>query len=475
MPNARNNSLSVVVQSILYTPGTNTPTTTQSFTPNGIGFSATIDSSIPYLILPNDICNKFVQAFNLGYDRSKGIYTVNATSHNRNLLENATVSFRIGVSTQNNAKFTTIVLPYLAFDLQASFPIYDNATNYFPIRNSTNGKFVLGRTFLQETYLIVDYERANFTVAPARFADPMPKEDLVTIFNTTYVQSQQGKSPSGGGLSAGAVAGIVVGIVAVLLILGILAFFYWKKRQNARARSLQDEGRPSEIDTMVAGGEIKYRRVSELTGSEAPTSPSSVGATYYGVDNKKYPAIAEMSPESRPAELYSPPLGMENDDYFAAGPKPRRRGATRSSTGNNSPGTPVAELAGDCGQPQERPQHSRSPSDTSLTTNIDEVLAGKGSETQQVQRKGSSRFIEHTGDDDGPSRSAQVVSPIDDSLSITAIEQDSTTDPGNRPSHTRGLSDTTINSDSTAVSQPTPEELARWATNPDASRRPLSQ
>jgi hypothetical protein len=43
-----------------------------------------------------------------------------------------------------------------------------------------------------------------------------------------------------------------------------------------------------------------------------------------------------------------------------------------------------------------------------------------------------------------------------------------------RPSHTRGLSDTTIQSDSTAVSQPTPEELERWRRSEDDPNRPMS-
>jgi hypothetical protein len=45
-----------------------------------------------------------------------------------------------------------------------------------------------------------------------------------------------------------------------------------------------------------------------------------------------------------------------------------------------------------------------------------------------------------------------------------------------RPSHTRGLSDTTIASDSTAVSQPTPDELESWArSGNDAPNRPASR
>ncbi|KAF2024778.1 acid protease [Setomelanomma holmii] len=484
MPNKQNNTLVVGVQSIIYKPDPDVEQGSTSFTSGG--FSAVIDSTLPYLILPSNICDRFVEKFNLGYDNNTNLYTINSTAHDRNVQQNATVSFKIGAGPQDSAKFTIITLPYAAFYLQASSPIYPNVTNYFPIRKSSTGYFILGRTFLQEAYIVVDYERANFTIAPAYFSEPMPNEDLFTIYNTTYNPPTRQDNPGGNGLSAGVIAGIVIGIVAVFAILGLVGFWYWRRRRAAKEKALQQEEKPSEIDTTLAGGEVKHRRVSELTGSEAPSSPQSKPVGYYGGDNKLIPPISEMSPDSPPAELYSPPPeGYSDVDYFAAGPKPRRRGATRGSSGNNTSGTPVAELAGDEGthlasgqefspvNPLQRPpNHNRSPSDTSLSTNIDEVLAGHDKDAPQVLRKHSSKFVEHTGDNDSPrpSRAELVVSPLENTRSDeadTTAEPTLDADGERRPSHARGLSDATITSDSTAVSQPTPEELERWARSGD--------
>jgi hypothetical protein len=481
MPNKQNNTLVVGVQSIIYEPDQDVQQAAASFT-NG-GFYAVIDSTLPYLVLPSDICDQFIRSFNLGYDKTTGLYTINGTAHERNQQQNATVSFKIGKDSKNSAESSTIVFPYDAFYLQASDPIYPNTTNYFPIRKSSNGINILGRTFLQEAYIIVDYERGYFNITPAAFSDPMPTESLVTIHSTSYVTPTNAPSPGSNGLAAGAIAGIVIGIVAVFALLGVGAFFYYRRRRNAKAKALEQEEKPPGIDTVAAGGEVKHRRVSELTGSEPPHSPQTKPVGYYGGDHK---SIAELSPESHPAELYSPPAdGTTETDYFATAPKPRRRGATRDSTGNNTPGTPIAELPGDDGRyqvagqhfesvsPLQRPKHSRGPSDNSLTTNIDEVLADRD-EGPQVQRKQSSKFVEHTGDEVGPSRAEMVVSPLENTRSDerktaaeAAIQR--------RPSHTRGPSDTTINSESTAVSQPTPDELERWARSvDDAPNRPLS-
>lgn len=471
MPSDRNNSLVVGVMSILYTPDPDVEANTFSFTRGG--FSATIDSTLPYLILPDDILDHFQERFRLQYDEDTRFYTVNSSSHEWNLQQNATVSFKIGAGPRDSDISTSIELPYAAFDLQLSSPIMPNATQYFPIKRSDNGIYVLGRTFLQEAYIIVDYERANFTVAPAYFSTPLPEESLVTIFNKTYTGIPR-QQPSSSGLSGGAIAGIVVGIIVAFLVAGMAAFLWWRRRRTTKKKAMLQYEKPSEIDTVAAGNEVKYRRVSELTGSDGLQSPKTAGPGVYQNDHKDIPPISEMSPESTPAELYSPPPDTATDrdsqDYFAAG-KVRRRGATRDSTGQNTPRTPIAELPGeDVNYPEvqnpsvvgplQTPVHTRGPSDTSLSTNIDEVLAGK----KEQEPKSS-----------GNAASSRPVSQENPDEAVDAEgEQPSISE--RRPSHARGLSDTTVQSDSTAVSQPTPEELERWARSvDDEPRRPLSQ
>ncbi|KAF2106214.1 aspartic peptidase domain-containing protein [Lophiotrema nucula] len=456
--NAGNNSLVVGVQSITYHPDQRFDTNTLSFTSDG-QFPATIDSTLPYLWLPKDVCDKFAEQFQLTYDKTRNMYTVDETAHNNNQRTNASMVFLIN-SGVSSAGSVSITLPYAAFDLQASEPIFNNATRYFPIKQSPTGVFILGRALLQEAYLIVDYDRGQFQIAPANFSDPMPPEHLVTTFPKDYTPPNPSNSSNsnndtsgGGGLSGGAIAGIVVGILAVALF-AALGFFFWRKRQRKQKRLAEKEA-PQEIDTTAAGAEVKHRRVSELD-SEAPTSPKPSMGGYYGTEGKgavMFPPINEM--ESPPAELYSPPppgdtprSERSDRDYFTSS-KPRRRGATRESSGNNTPGTPgiIHELPGDDGEfqvggqhfervnsPTQNPVHSRGPSDASLNTNIDEVIANTRESSQAP--------------------------------------------PDRRPSmHNRGPSDVpTIQSDSTAVSDPTPEERERWAADEDGgSRRPLSE
>jgi hypothetical protein len=395
-------------------------------------------------------------------------------------------------------------LPYDAFYYTIDYPAVENSTQYFPIKKSPNGVYVLGRTFLQEAYIVVDYERSNFTVAPVLYAENTDANSLVPIYNKTYTPPAITPTPipSGGGkggLSPGAVAGIVVGVVLIFLLAGLAFFFRWKKRRH-QAKQSPYEGKVEEIDTTAAGGEVKHRRVSELD-SEPPNSPKQSINGVFGRDGKDlmpFPPISEM--ESPPAELYSPPPlssthsdGNGSADYFVIGGKVRRRGATRESSGNNTPGiagasVPLAELPGDDGQYQvggvhfdpipspKQPaaqlqlptQSSRGPSDTSLHSKIDEVI--KRSEKSPAGRRSTSR-----------PREASVEKPTEEKPSSQIEQKADAQAEGEeplerRPSHTRGLSDTTVHSDTTAVSLPTPEELEQWAMGgEEGPRRPLSE
>jgi hypothetical protein len=66
---------------------------------------------------------------------------------------NPVLTFMLG-NTVDGGQTVSIDLPYNAFDLQADYPIYPNATNYFPLRRASNDtQYTLGRVFLQEAYV----------------------------------------------------------------------------------------------------------------------------------------------------------------------------------------------------------------------------------------------------------------------------------------------------------------------------------
>ena len=143
-----------------------------------------IDSSVPDLWLPAITCLGFERAFGLEFDPTTSLYIVNDTVHDNLLKSNPSVTLSVGIQTLGGPT-VDISLPYAAFDLQASSPYYSNATNYFPLRRAANeSQYTLGRTFLQEAYIIVDYERSNFSVNEAHFLDSESESIVLKKFNS---------------------------------------------------------------------------------------------------------------------------------------------------------------------------------------------------------------------------------------------------------------------------------------------------
>jgi hypothetical protein len=112
-------------------------------------FPAYIDSTLPYLYLPIDVCQQFEEAFGITYDNDTELYLVNDTLHTQLLSQAANVTFTL--TNVTSQVLVDIVLPYQAFDLIADYPLVQNASRYFPLKRAKdNTQTTLGRTFLQE-------------------------------------------------------------------------------------------------------------------------------------------------------------------------------------------------------------------------------------------------------------------------------------------------------------------------------------
>ena len=258
--------LTVGVNSIT---ATNTLKGTYSLS-SGAYFSV-VDSTVAQLWLPTDICTQFEEAFGLTYDPYTDLYLVNDTIHANLTALNPSITIKLVNSLQDTVtNYTNIVLPYAAFDLKASYPYYTNATRYFPIRRAANeSQYVLGRTLLQEAYLIVDYERANFTIAQAAFPDPLPAAKIITI-----------SSPSKGGnnksssISTGAIVGIVIGVVLLLALLAAAAIFFIRKRRRSNTQKYElaaTEPKETSSDPHISG--------APAMKAPAPLGPQEMGGT----------------------------------------------------------------------------------------------------------------------------------------------------------------------------------------------------
>ncbi|KAF4535028.1 Peptidase aspartic protein [Lasiodiplodia theobromae] len=223
-------SLSVAIQAIGTNSSLSDPGPRRLLTN---GHSSIIDSTVSQLWLPEDVCNNFATAFGLTYDAKKNYYLINETIHDILVEQKPTITMRVGKPGDTDTKNgIQIDLPYAAFDHYIGFPAYQDTRRYFPIRQAKNStQYTIGRVFLQEAYLTVDYESSTFTLAQARFEDPMPDRDIRTIHSKNYVPPSRPSSS----LSVAAKAGIAIGvIVSFILAIGIVYLYCWRPRREKK-------------------------------------------------------------------------------------------------------------------------------------------------------------------------------------------------------------------------------------------------
>lgn len=187
-------------------------------------FYAYIDSLVPYMWLPLDACAAFESAFNLTWNSTIQLYLVNDSLHQMLLAQNPTVTMIIGPSTSGDN--ISIEMPYWSFMLNASYPLINDSSRYFPIKRADNDtQYTLGRVFLQNAYVIANYEFFNFSVYQAKYPDASVTQQIITLC------PRDGCGGGGSsGLSTGIIVAIVVSVVAVILIISL--GIWWRLSRN---------------------------------------------------------------------------------------------------------------------------------------------------------------------------------------------------------------------------------------------------
>lgn len=198
-----------------------------------------IDSTVAELWLPLDICQAFESAFGLKYDNKTDLYLVDDALHQTLLQQNPSVTFTLGQKFRTDASMQ-ITLPYAALDLQASPPYrgLQQTTRFFPIRRSSDpSQGVLGRTFLQEAYLTVDWERQNFSVSAVDWTFGKPPE-LTAIVSPKYAKLSNPRKRLS--LSTGAIIGIAIGVgfTFALVMIG-LGWCFWRRRHQKKLTTIK--------------------------------------------------------------------------------------------------------------------------------------------------------------------------------------------------------------------------------------------
>jgi hypothetical protein len=287
----------VGVQSIFYSG-----TTTTSLLSEPI--YAFIESTDPNIWLPESACLLFEEAFGITYDNGTEKYLMNSTQFTSLSAVDSSVTIRLASSTTGGST-VDINLPFSAFALKAEYPFVPNATYYFPLKRAANEtQYTLGRAFLQEAYLTVDYDRGNFSVSQCTWTQGATS-DVSSILSPSYTSSPSNSTSPIGSPSSNkstittAVTGVVLGVAALAGILATGYWFYRNKLQKVKkekeivleelqvAREILKPG--PETDKMV------WTEEDEIASQHDKASMYKKAVSLYS-QHSKYHADGDFSP-----------------------------------------------------------------------------------------------------------------------------------------------------------------------------------
>lgn len=257
---------------------------------------------------------------------------------------NPNITFTLGNSL-NGGSTVDIVLPYSSFDLYAMPPLVKEPVRYFPLQASDNATmFTLGRPFLQEAYLITNYEHQNFSISQTRFDNlNSTKKELVALPAATAAPTPVGTpivptaaptvspspAPAQSGLSHQTKVGVIAGSTAAVAIsFLVLALFLWRWRKNKKTPRAP-LGKPQMVTTL---------QKQEMDGHGVSYKPDKFKAVSYPVDTYKDDAPAYTDAELGAHEIFEVP-GPDQPHFqeLMSRPPPRSwipRGRDRTSRKN---------------------------------------------------------------------------------------------------------------------------------------------
>ncbi|KAI0489871.1 aspartic peptidase domain-containing protein [Xylaria cf. heliscus] len=299
--------------------------------------TALIDSSTPYLWLPPTICDRFASALNLTWNDTLGLYIFSNNDDLARYQSAPDLSFTFTFSSLDNRNnfgsptnmsgIVNITVSANAFVQSLQYP-FENligygtpAIPYFPLKRAENGsQMIIGRSFLQEAYIITNYETSTFSIHKARFPDnPLRDKSIQTIAaspNSPYPGPPVQKTESHN-INQNQIAGLVVGACLGAIALVTTVVLVRRKRRSFK----NDEDQH---------GADEYKEKYSTTEPDSPISPVAMTLFRMKTRAKNYPNKAGRREEA--IQAHEVGADWSHERYEMPAPLPVELDATDTTT-----------------------------------------------------------------------------------------------------------------------------------------------
>ncbi|KAI0402082.1 aspartic peptidase domain-containing protein [Xylaria palmicola] len=260
------------------------PTSSMTLSAFNESMIAKIDSSTPYLWLPPAICDRFATALNLTWNETLGLYIFSNNDNLERYRSAPDLSFTFIFSSVDNKNnfgspnnmpgVVNITVSANAFVQSLQYPFKNiidygaPAIPYFPLKRAEDGsQLTIGRSFLQEAYIITNYETERFSIHKALFPEkPLRDTSIQTIpasADSPYPGPAVSKTEDSHNINQNQIAGVVVGVCVGAIALATTVVLLRRRR-----RSFKDDGNQNKM--------TDYKENYSATEPESPISPSAM-------------------------------------------------------------------------------------------------------------------------------------------------------------------------------------------------------
>lgn len=304
----------------------------------GLALSVLVEAPIPYIYLPQSTCDAITSFLPVTYRTEYGLYFWNVDDPQYKLIVSspAFLSF-IFCLNSSISQIMTINIPFALLNLTLTAPITTALTSYFPLRPipAPGGNYALGRSFLQAAFIGVNWQTAlpgnsegawflaqapgpnapsqnpttNIEVADTSVMGSangwldswkgawaiLPETDTTSSNSSSSGSTTSGSStsisaaaetPGSGRIASSVIAGIAIGVVAILALCAVGGFLLYRRwgredKEGIRQGTGGDGGAPpSEFNGAVYGEQMMREKYTtsgfgprELGAGTTPSRP----------------------------------------------------------------------------------------------------------------------------------------------------------------------------------------------------------
>ena len=214
--------------------------------------NVSLSPSVPYLYLPSSVCSALASVLPISYNADFNLFTWDTANATYTSLVTSPTYLDFSFNDVHNNPLS-IKVPFALLNLTLEAPLVNEPIQYFPC-SPTSSTFALGRAFLQAAFIGMNYNSSTFWLAQApgpNLGSQGPSINPIIPTDTALVAHPNGPSweetwngvltsanstANSDGvniqLPPGAIAGIVLGLVAATVISFVVLAWLRRRREE---------------------------------------------------------------------------------------------------------------------------------------------------------------------------------------------------------------------------------------------------